>query len=187
MLVISRGFYVDRNEEVGTQFVLQKLTAHLHAEWCSEEGCQQKTSGPWNPWGVSSLKIQNPINSRYTGVKSPKGGGRISPGTSTSYWLLQLPGRRSFPSLDEGSPRLGWGDLVCMFVCVFKLSSWTYYLFCLLITFWQPTLGNQRKPDLRILWILLLITNNISNQCWATAKDIMCAMVSYHLKEVTFS
>lgn len=31
-LVISLGSYVDRNEEVGTQFILQKLTAHLHAE-----------------------------------------------------------------------------------------------------------------------------------------------------------
>lgn len=118
-LVISLGSYVDRNEEVGTQFILQKLTAHLHAEWCSEKRCQQKTSGPWGPRGLGSCQIQNPVNSRYVGVKSPRGGGKISPGTSTSPWLLQLPDRHSFPSLDKGSPRLGWGDLVCMFVCVF--------------------------------------------------------------------
>lgn len=178
-LVISLGSYVDRNEEVRTQFVLQKLTEHLHAEWSSERGCQQKTSGSWEPWGVNSFKIQNQINTRYIAVKSPRGGGENSPGASTSYWLLQHPGRHSFPSLGKESPRLGRGcPFVCVYVCMFKLSSGTkvYYLFCLFLIFWQPTLANQRKPALRIIWIFLLITNNTSNQCWATAKDIMCAI-----------
>lgn len=112
------------------------------------------------------------LKAQEEGEKIPQGLPHPTDSYNTQVDIPSLLLARRAPDWD------GVSSCACLCVCVFKLSSGTkvYYLFCLFLIFWQPTLANQRKPALRIIWIFLLITNNTSNQCWATAKDIVCAI-----------